>query len=298
MKRPKRCGDGADQGEPEPSKLAKFATSLHQIEKKFGASNDLDDLRRQFLAAVAQFSSSRFRLGRELYSYRVALPHGAWGPLIAATSRALTISRRTLREILASYRIVKDAPPLVIQEFEDRGLDPAATKNLEHFRGTVQGLLAGLSPKEAFEQAQADAPRHEPPPQAGAHMTEDERWVVKASEAMIKGVEHVPENRKADILVASFAEVMWLLTKCREPIMITPTPPVVDRSGRRREPEPEPSPEPQPEPSPARSEAEVLALAQAAFFGDQPLVLSEADMAAIEQLVQKRIASVLESRTK
>jgi hypothetical protein len=80
--------------------------------------------------------------------------------------------------------------------------------------------------------------------------------------------------------------------------MITPTPPVVDRSGRRREPEPEPSPEPEPEPQPALSEAEVLALAQAAFFGDQPLVLSKADMAAIEQLVQKRIASVLESRTK
>jgi hypothetical protein len=232
MKRSGRCKNGAIQHKAERGKLANLAISLHQIEKKLGASNDLDDLRRQFVAAVGQFSGSKFRLGEALYSYRVALPHGAWGPLIAATSRTLTISRRTLREILASYRIVKNAPPLVIQEFEDRGLDPAATKNLEHFRGTVQGLLAGLSPKEAFERAQAEAPRHEPPTPP-TPMTEDERWVVKESQLMIQGVEHVPDNRKADILVASFAEVMYLLTGRREPITITPTKPV--RSGRRSE---------------------------------------------------------------
>jgi hypothetical protein len=206
MKRSGRCKNGAIQHKAERGKLANLAISLHQIEKKLGASNDLDDLRRQFVAAVGQFSGSKFRLGEALYSYRV--------------------------EILASYRIVKNAPPLVIQEFEDRGLDPAATKNLEHFRGTVQGLLAGLSPKEAFERAQAEAPRHEPPTPP-TPMTEDERWVVKESQLMIQGVEHVPDNRKADILVASFAEVMYLLTGRREPITITPTKPV--RSGRRSE---------------------------------------------------------------
>jgi hypothetical protein len=221
---------------PAPRKMANFAASLRKLEKKLGASDDLDDLRRQFMASVGNFSGSRFRLGRDLYPYRNALPRGAWGPLIAETSRFLTVSRRTLREILASYRIVKDAPPLVIQEFEDRGLDPAATKNLELMRGTTQGLLAGLTPKEAFEKAKALAPLHQPPPATRPHMTEDERWVLKESEAMLKGVDHVPVNRKADVLVASFAEVMFLLTSSREPITITPMEPTIDLSGRRRWP--------------------------------------------------------------
>jgi hypothetical protein len=56
-------------------------------------------------------------------------------------------------------------------------------------------------------------------------MTEDERWVLREREHMCKGVEDVPENRKADILVHSFAEALWLLTPVREPVVITPTKP-------------------------------------------------------------------------
>jgi hypothetical protein len=217
----------------EQSKLAKFANSLRRLEREAGASDDLADLRRQFVASVGQWSSSRFRLGRELCSYRAALPHGKWGPFEAETARNLTISRRTLREIVASYKIVRHAPPLVIQEFDDRGLDPAATKNLELVRGTTQGWRAGLPPAQAFEQAKAQAPVHEPPSITREPMTDDERWVLGERVAMRKGIEHIPDNRKADILMASLAEELWLLGLPGEPITIVPTRPTIDLSGRR-----------------------------------------------------------------
>ena len=76
---------------------------------------------------------------------------------------------------------------------------------------------------------------HKPQAQARPAMTRDERWLLTSLEHTIKGVEEVPKNRVADILVHTFAGALFLLTTEREPITITPSKPTIDLSGRRAE---------------------------------------------------------------
>jgi hypothetical protein len=127
---------------------------------------------------------------------------------------------------------------VVIDAAAQSRIDPNAnSKSLEVFRGTTQGLLAGMTREEACAHAIEQEPLHQPPPPAVHPLTPKEQWTSNYVESSIKALAQVPENDKEEVIERGTAELHWLLTKRREPVRITPVEPTVDRSGRRREPE-------------------------------------------------------------
>jgi len=286
-------------GGGRPSKLksadfADLADRIKALENKRDPSDNLDDIRQQTLATLAVASSSHFRLGQNLYRFREALEWGCWYSILDEMARTVQISRRTLLEIVERYEKVKDAPPEVLDAMLIAGINPAAPRKRDVLAAAVGNWVAGVPSEQAVSQAEELTKRHRAPPSTfpDEKLSKREKARFEFRVALRKFLAEIPENEKIGELKTTLGEeITVLLGDKAEAFVVEPLQSTIGLSGRRR-------PEPEPQPQPALSEAEVLALAQAAFFGDQPLVLSEADMAAIEQLVQKRIASVLESRTK
>jgi hypothetical protein len=77
-------------------------------------------------------------------------------PLVKAAALELEVDEGTVRRWVAKYERPIEVPGLIIDVAEQSRVDPdAESRSLEEFRGTVQGLLAGLTQEEAYQQAVA-----------------------------------------------------------------------------------------------------------------------------------------------
>jgi hypothetical protein len=320
-KKDKGCGGGPDQGNPElepepapktaksadlpclsetehsahgqiddtprePIKWADLPGVLKAIEKEHDADDDLKDIRSRTLAAIAHSSSSDYRLGRELYGYREALPHGAWYPVLEAIYRATTKSVRTLQEVVARYRKVKDQPKELMEAMLIAGIDPAAPRRVDMLRCAVQEWLRGVPPEQAVAQAMEltkphralPAPKPEPPPTAAEPPltpVEKRRWAFRV--AVRTFLEEIaPNQRTEELKITLGEEIKALLGDRAQSFTVVPLESTIDRSGRRR---PEPQPEPQPDPQPERV--------------PEGVPLSEPEMAAFDQWVRRLVESEL-----
>jgi hypothetical protein len=101
-----------------------------------------------------------------------------------------------------------------------------AQKNLEIDRGTHQGMLAGMTREEAYQQAVEQEPLHEPPRETRKPMTSMDQWVKDMDDAIYKVLTHVPEDRQLDVLTRVAGQRFWRYTK--EPVTITPVEPPED----------------------------------------------------------------------
>jgi hypothetical protein len=293
---------GAKRPRPEACKLGvspNFELAVKEIVKDWARSDDMAELEHQLFGIFTNFRTVKTLVARTLCSFREGLKHGGWMPLVNAAAVELGVDEGTVRRWVSNYERPIEIPGVVIDGAEKRSGPDAKSKTLEEFRGTVQGLLAGMPKEEAYAQAVEQEPLHQPPPPAVHPLTPMEQWISGYVEAGIRALAQVPENEKQDVMEGATAELMWVLTKCREPIMITPTEPTVDRSGRRRKPEHQSEPKSEAQTQIALSEVlaqsriapferQDLALARVAFSQaeDQPLALSEAERAAFEQFVR------------
>jgi hypothetical protein len=238
----KSCKGVADRTESETTKLGKmpnFTKAVNELIKKWAISDDMHDLQSRLLAEFENFGSVKFRVARALCEFREGLQHGGWMPLVYAAAEALDVDECTVRRWCTAYEKSQATPAVVLVSSVDRGPDPEAQKKLEIDRGTHQALQANqnLTIEDATELAKAEAPLHEPPPPAIHPLTPLEQWVSAGVQAEIGPLAQVPETNKQEVIMRIAAELLWIMTPCREPITITPTEPTVDRSDRRRQPE-------------------------------------------------------------
>lgn len=205
-----RLGFGDAANDPASSKAAKFADlprMLKAIEKEHGA-DDLDCIRPRVLAAIAHYSSSHYRLGRELYGYREALPHGAWYPVVKAISLTTCISERTLHEIVAHYAKVKDTPPEIVGALFSAGIDPAAPRRRDLLASAVGSWVAGVPAKQAVCQAIEVTKRHRAPPSTFPDTQLSER-LCRSSPVRTRWLILRPQPSKDDSLAEQECLPQW-----------------------------------------------------------------------------------------
>jgi hypothetical protein len=209
------------QGPGKVDILSTLGRRLRAIDDRWKNACDMPDRQQMLLGAVEHFCARRSDVVRALLHSRNGLHHGGWMPLIRAVAEALMITERTLYRWISTYEEVQDTPVEVLHALEDRGIDPTAQKNLPLVKGTVQRLTTGMTMDEAIVQTRAalypEEDEPEPPSPAEEPMTTDERWVMAARDHIRTALAQVPENRKADILIATVAEILWLLTPMAEP---------------------------------------------------------------------------------
>jgi hypothetical protein len=157
-----------------------------------------EGLALNYLETKTLLLDSRYRLGEVLSRYRVALPQGAWLPVVEVIARATGYTGRTIREIVADYQRVEGVPAEVIAELELVEIDPAQKKHKKVVELAEQGFAAGQLAAGAVEAALAAERRlHAKPPRI--RMTQDERWVANLCSHILKGLETVPDHRILDI---------------------------------------------------------------------------------------------------
>jgi hypothetical protein len=213
------------------------AASLQEVETEHEAPDDLLDIRTQVVAALENclqtetlWNDSKYRLGEVLYRYRVALPHGAWLPVVEVIAKATHYTSRTVCEIVADYVRAASVPAEVITELEKEDIDPAAKRHQKVVKMAEQFNADGQSAADAVKAAKiarakaataAKIARFEAVWKLNRQFTQDERWTVRSFESQVKGVAKVPPDRKADILANGTAVALWHCG-CRKPVIIVP----------------------------------------------------------------------------
>jgi hypothetical protein len=212
--------------------MSNFERVLKELVKRWKRCDDMEERAHLLLTEVVSFGSFKFRVVRALSFCGEGLEHGGWLPLTKAVAVALDVSDRTVRRWVAEYEKNKDTPTLVVVPPIDRGPDPEAQKNLEIARGTHQGLQAGLTQEEASRQAVVQEPLHLPPQPAIHPLSAVEQWTSDLVGASISALAQVPENDKEEVIKRMTSWLLWILTRCRGPIVIIPE----ERHRSRRRP--------------------------------------------------------------
>jgi len=212
---------------------------LREVETEHldGDVDDLLDLRSQLVAAVGVYQISRYRLGQALYGYRMALPHGAWTPVVKAIAIASHLTDRTIREILSDYERVRDTPVPVVQALQQAGIDPAAKRQKKIVEMAIDSHKAGNPPAQAVQAAVALSRRPVAPvgiSSGDVPLTQDERWILSLRENMRKTLGKIPQDRRVEVFCVAAAEELWIQVSSKEPITIVPTEPTLDIVGRKR----------------------------------------------------------------
>lgn len=210
----------------------------HDLELDTEMDDPRGHVRRDLIAALTNYKRSRYELGGALYSYRKALPHGAWTAVVEAIATATKMTDRTIREIISDYERVRETPAPVVQALQQVGIDPSAKRQAKVVQIASAEHKAGAPPAQAV--AAAVAATRKPSPQAQApvdspSVSKEETLIFQVRLAIRKGLERVPQNKKLEYLqIALGEEITALLGDDAREFVVTPSKPTLDLMGRKR----------------------------------------------------------------
>ncbi len=170
--------------------------------------------RRPLLTVLKNYTTSRFRFGQALASYKeVCRVEGVWLAASRAIAREIGRSQRTVFRILSDYERVADTPEPVLAAMKREGYDPAALKNEALLNEVTSAIPADSTPqqvrdvvrKTAARLKQANAKRRSS--EGGTPLPEDNRIVNGLRQAIRNWLRNVPNNdHKCQLLEQAIAE--------------------------------------------------------------------------------------------
>lgn len=231
------------------NKRQDLSAQLDRIAAELDDSDRLEEKnqRTSLLSALKNYTTSRFRFGQALASYReVCRAEGVWLAASKAIGREIGRSQRTVFRILSDYERVADTPEPVLAAMKREGFDPAALKNEELLNEVTSAIAADSTPNQVravvrdtaarLKQTSADKRSSG----VGNAISEDDRIVWGLRQDIRKWLGNIRDvDRKWDLLEQAIAEEAFEVWKVNESweALITPRVGATMLNGRQRQPQ-------------------------------------------------------------
>jgi hypothetical protein len=226
--------------------LANFAGELQAVEigQLKQDATEVAEARAAVIALDSLERKSRLNMGRTLYDYKscfrlhakAGTEGGGWYAAQQVIAHHLRKNPKTIRNMIAGYKRIRNVPESIIAAADAQGIDLAAVRNLDLAEALLGGLVGRVGEPTPEEAAQTVLEVMALPESAPlSELTKEERTCHKGRVALRAATANLPVRDKLSYWVDIIEQEMWDVWGERQPVAITliPKPGRLDIMGRR-----------------------------------------------------------------